>query len=76
MLADVQNDFTVYCRGYWDEVGQDGFEKNPVGTGPYEFREFKQGTNFRFERVTYEHWRVTPDFKELEFLMVPEDATG
>ena len=75
LLADVQTDLTVYCKGYWDEVGQDGFEKNPVGTGPYEFREFKQGTNFRFERVTYDHWRVAPDFKELEFLMVPEDAT-
>ncbi len=75
LLADVQTDLTVYCQGYWDEVGQDGFEKHPVGTGPYEFREFKQGANFRFERVPYKHWRVDPDFRELEFLMVPEDAT-
>lgn len=75
LLADVQTDITVYCSGYWNEVGQDGFEQNPVGTGPYEFREFKQGANFRFERVDYKHWRVDPDFRELEFLMVPEDAT-
>ena len=75
LLADVQTDLTVYCQGYWNEVGQEGFEANPVGTGPYEFREFKQGANFLFERVPYKHWRANPDFRELEFLMVPEDAT-
>lgn len=45
------------------------------GTGPYQFKERVQGSKIVYERVPYQHWRVTPDFPELEFRFQPEAST-
>ena len=44
------------------------------GTGPFEFVERKIGSHVLYKRVE-NHWRQTPEFKELEFRWVPEDVT-
>jgi len=72
-LSDVQ-DFTIYSKDYWDKVGADGYRKSPVGTGPFRFKEFKEGQHILYERVE-NHWRKTPEFKELQMFYVPEDLT-
>ena len=46
-----------------------------VGTGPYQFVSRESGSNVLYERVPYEHYRVTPDFDEIELVVVPETAT-
>src|SRR5579872_1123757 len=38
----------------------------PAGTGPFQFKERAEGQFVRYERVPYQHWRVTPDFQTLE----------
>jgi peptide/nickel transport system substrate-binding protein len=38
----------------------------PAGTGAYQYKERAQGQFVRYERVPYQHWRVTPDFATLE----------
>jgi peptide/nickel transport system substrate-binding protein len=45
-----------------------------VGTGPFEFVERKVGSHVLYKRVD-NHWRKTPEYKELEFRWVPEGVT-
>ena len=50
-------------------------KRNPVGTGPFQLREFKSGVSVSVNKVEGQHWRVTPDFQQLKFLAVPEEST-
>jgi peptide/nickel transport system substrate-binding protein len=68
-------DFAILSKDQWDKEGEEGIQRKPVGTGPYQFKERKLGSHILYERVPYRHWRVNPDFKELQILFVPEDAT-
>jgi len=53
-----------------------GLKGNPTaGTGPYAFKERQEGQYVRFERVSFQHWRVTPDFQELELRWMKEAST-
>ena len=65
----------ILCKAYFDAEGQEGLNRKMVGTGPYQFKERVLGQHLLLERVPYQHWRVTPDFKELQFLLVPEPTT-
>jgi len=46
-----------------------------AGTGAYMFKERQQGAFVRFERAPGKHYRVTPDFPQLELRMVGEAST-
>jgi peptide/nickel transport system substrate-binding protein len=65
----------MMSKAYFDAEGQEGLNRKMVGTGPYQFKERVLGQHLLLERVPYPHWRVTPDFKELQFLLVPEPTT-
>jgi peptide/nickel transport system substrate-binding protein len=65
----------IVCKAHFDAEGQEGLNRKMVGTGPYQFKERVLGQSLVLERVPYPHWRVTPDFKELQFLLVPEPTT-
>src|SRR6266511_1779465 len=56
------------------EAGEDGAERQPIGTGPWKFVEHVRGDRIVYEAVP-NHWRATPHFKRLVFLKVPEPAT-
>jgi len=56
------------------EAGEDGAERQPIGTGPWKFVEHVRGDRLVYEAVQ-NHWRATPHFKRLVFLKVPEPAT-
>jgi ABC-type transport system substrate-binding protein len=45
-----------------------------IGTGPFEYVERKVGSHVLYKRID-NHWRQTPEYKELEFRWVPEDVT-
>ncbi|MEK7806973.1 MAG: ABC transporter substrate-binding protein, partial [Chloroflexota bacterium] len=66
----------IYSKDQWDATGgtTKGYADNPTGTGPFRFREFKEGQHIRFKRLE-KHWRVVPDFKELQIFYVPEAST-
>ncbi len=65
----------MLCKAHFDAEGQEGLNRTMVGTGPYQFKERVLGQHLLLERVPYTHWRVTPDFKELQMLLVPEPTT-
>jgi peptide/nickel transport system substrate-binding protein len=64
----------VHSKKYLETVGEEGAERQPVGTGPWKFVEHVRGDRIVYEAVEH-HWRATPHFKRLVFLKVPEPAT-
>jgi ABC-type transport system substrate-binding protein len=65
----------MLSRDQYDAEGNEGLDDNPIGTGPYQYVERVLGSHVLYERVPYQHWRITPDFPELQILKVPESAT-
>ena len=60
---------------YYDSVGgEEGFEKAPVGTGPYKVVDRKIKEGWTLER--YEgYWGEKPQIKTAEFRVIPESST-
>jgi ABC-type transport system substrate-binding protein len=67
-------DLAMESKARWDAGGKELYGKKVVGTGPFEFVERVVGSHVLYKRVE-NHWRKTPEFKELEFRWVPEDVT-
>jgi len=66
---------SLLSQDHFDAEGQDGLDNSPVGTGPYQFVERVLGSHVLYERVPYDHWRVNPDFDELQIIKVGENST-
>ncbi|HEY7437709.1 MAG TPA: ABC transporter substrate-binding protein [Methylomirabilota bacterium] len=61
-------------KKYMEQVGPDGFKKNPVGLGPYKFVSHTPGVELVME--AYEgYWRKMPSVKRLVYKSVPEATT-
>ena len=65
----------IMPKKYIEKVGEAEFRKNPIGSGPWKFTRSVLGDLIEFEAVDYPHWRGTPKFKKLVFLLVPEEST-
>lgn len=64
----------VASKAYWDDVGEEAYIEDPIGAGPFTYVDFKMNEGLLVERVE-DHYRKTPEFLELEYFYVPEDAT-
>ncbi len=59
-----------------EALGEEGFSRNPVGSGPYEFVRHIGGQSIELKAVA-NHWRVgTPRFPTVTLVAVPEEETG
>jgi peptide/nickel transport system substrate-binding protein len=67
-------DLVMESKARWDAGGKELYGQKVVGTGPFEFVERKVGSYVLYKRVD-NHWRKTPEYKELEFRWVPEGVT-
>ena len=74
-LFSGQTNTHILSDAFLDAEGEAGLQEKMIGTGPYQFVERVLGASVLHERVPYEHWRVTPDFEELEFFFVFEPST-
>jgi peptide/nickel transport system substrate-binding protein len=64
----------VVPKTYVEQVGDEGFKKQPVGLGPYKFVSHTPGVELVLE--AYEgYWRKVPHVKRLTFKGIPEGAT-
>jgi peptide/nickel transport system substrate-binding protein len=64
----------IVPKKYMEQVGPDGFKKNPVGLGPYKFVSHTPGIELVME--AYEgYWRKMPSVKRLVYKSVPEATT-
>jgi len=64
----------VVPKGYMGKVGAEGFEANPVGTGPYMVDKFERGAFVRL-KANPNYWGGKPAFETVVFKFVP-DATS
>ena len=66
----------MLSKRQFDEVGVDGFDEQPAGTGSYQYGGREQGQSIWFEKAPQPHWRgENPDFQEVELRWVREDLT-
>jgi peptide/nickel transport system substrate-binding protein len=70
----ANTDLVMESKARWDAGGKELYGQKVVGTGPFEFIERKVGAHVLYKRVE-NHWRQTPEYKELEFRWVPEGVT-
>jgi ABC-type transport system substrate-binding protein len=70
----ANGDLVMESKARWDAGGKELYGQKVVGTGPFEFVERKMGSHVLYKRVE-NHWRKTPEYKELEFRWVPEGVT-
>ena len=66
--------WSMISKAQWDAEGEEGMRTNPAGTGSWKFNEWALGQHFLYDRVE-DHWRQTPEFRELQVTFIPEDAT-
>jgi len=59
---------------YVKEKGDAHFSRNPVGTGPFKFIEWRKGEQTTLE-ANDQYWKGAPAIKTLVFRVVPETAT-
>jgi peptide/nickel transport system substrate-binding protein len=64
----------VVPKKYVEQVGNEGFKKNPVGLGPYKFVSHTPGIELVMEAFEG-YWRKMPSVKRLVFKSVPEPTT-
>ncbi|MGE3537530.1 MAG: ABC transporter substrate-binding protein [Candidatus Tectimicrobiota bacterium] len=73
-LISANADLPMESKARWDAGGKELYGQKVVGTGPFEFVERKVGSHVLYKRVE-NHWRQTPEVRELEFRWVPEGVT-
>ena len=59
---------------YIEENGQEHFDMNPVGTGPFKFVSYEQGARIELE-ANEEYFEGAPELDGLAFRFIREDAT-
>lgn len=74
----LENRLCSWCswilpKEYFEEVGDDEFALNPVGTGPYRFVSLSQDNELHFEAFE-DYFMGAPAAAQLEFRVIPETA--
>jgi len=64
----------VMPKAYYEKVGAAGFEKAPIGTGPYMVDKFEQNAFVRL-KANADYWGGKPEFETVTIKFVP-DATS
>jgi peptide/nickel transport system substrate-binding protein len=74
-LTTVSDNWAIVPPGYFAEVGQEGFDEAPVGTGPFMFVEWVKGDRIVL-KANPNYWREgVPKIETLIFRPIPESAT-
>jgi peptide/nickel transport system substrate-binding protein len=59
---------------YYEQVGSDGFNAAPIGTGPYVFESWKKGDSIQL-KANEQYWKGAPAIKQVTFRYAPEAST-
>jgi len=73
-LSTVADNWAMIPPGYFEEVGQEGFNEFPMGTGPFKFVEWERGDHITME-ANLDYWRGAPKIETVIFRPIPESAT-
>jgi peptide/nickel transport system substrate-binding protein len=64
----------IVPKKYVEKVGDDGYKKAPIGSGPYKFVSFTPGVELVLEAFDG-YWRKTPSVKRLVFKVIADETT-
>jgi peptide/nickel transport system substrate-binding protein len=64
----------IVPKKYVEQVGDDGFKKQPIGAGPYRLVSHQPGVEAVFEAYD-KYWRKAPAVKRLVMKVAPEEPT-
>ena len=73
-LSTVADNWAMIPPGYYEEVGQEGFDEHPMGTGPYKFVEWVKGDHIIME-ANNDYWRGAPKIETVIYRPIPESST-
>lgn len=74
-LRFVAGSWAMIPTDYFNEVGLEGIEANPVGTGPFKFVEWVKGDRIVLEAFE-DYWdEGLPKLAKVTFRPIPEEAT-
>jgi peptide/nickel transport system substrate-binding protein len=73
-MSILHDAWAMVPPGYFEEVGQEGFDEHPIGTGPFKLVEWVKGDHITME-ANEDYWRGAPKIKTLSFRPIPESAT-
>ena len=68
-------DMVMYSKAQWDAEGEESYETNIAGTGPYVMEEHRLGESVLYTKAPGEHWRHPVDWNELIMTWTLEEAT-
>ena len=77
-MTDYNAGGMIVCKKYVESVGDEKANAHPIGTGPYTLaEEHKKAGPIKLKTIegVGSHWRVTPEFETVTFLLVPEEST-
>ncbi len=63
--------FGIVPKDYYESVGEEGFAKDPIGSGPYKLKEYVTGDYYTLERFD-DYWGEKAKTKYLTMKIVPE----
>lgn len=64
----------IACKAYWEEVGDEGYQNAPVGTGPYTLADYAANDYIILE-ANESHWRGCPPIKTIRIELVADTNT-
>jgi peptide/nickel transport system substrate-binding protein len=64
----------IISKSYYDKVGEDVFNRQPVGTGPYKVVAYRPGEYVDIERFE-EYWGKKPPVQKARIYFIGEDTT-
>ena len=64
----------IASKQYWEEVGNDGYQANPVGTGPYKLTAYAANDYITLE-ANENHWRGAVPTKTIQIELVADPNT-
>lgn len=64
----------IACKAYWEQVGDDGYMKAPIGTGPYKLMDYASNDYIKLE-ANADHWRGAPSIKNIKIELVSDINT-
>ena len=70
----ANNFIPLASQAYADEVGEEQATLEGIGTGPWQFVEFRTNERYISEAVP-DHWHKTPYFQELHYFQIAEEST-
>jgi len=65
---------SIGSKKHFDKIGREGWNKDPVGSGPFKLVAWRKGESITMETVKNHH-DYQPNFKTLKFLIITDEMT-